>query len=177
MAKEKNPFAKVDGLAKHTPYATLSDNQALTKVYGKLSGDAAKVLGYCKLCRKYHTGISKNAELKAINGNILYFYFNRAIQKQYHLNNPNKVVNNILELINYGFIDVIECNGNTRKKNIYAFSDKWADIEKGTPIKLSQGAITFIRSNTKATYLKKFNLAVLENHTSTCIKKIIQDIQ
>jgi len=31
-------------------------------------------------------------------------------------------------LVEYGFIEVVECGKNTRTKNIYRFSDKWQEV-------------------------------------------------
>ena len=144
----KNPFDRADGREKSTPYALLSDTQAKSKIYRSLKADAKHVYMICKLCRKYHTGRDRDGKSKAIQGNLLYFYFNRAVQQEYGLNNPNKVRKCLIELVEKGFIDVIECNGTTRKRNIYAYSDKWYDLEKGRDIKLSQAAQTFIQGRT-----------------------------
>lgn len=147
--KTVNPFGKVDGMEHGQSFAPLYERQAKTKIYWSLSPEAKHVYSICKLCRKYHLGRDKDGRDKAINGNILYFYFNRAIQREYGLNNPNLARKCLIELVEKGFIDVIECNGNTRRRNIYAYSDKWQEIEKGKEIKLSQQAQTFIQGRTK----------------------------
>lgn len=138
--KQNNPYAVVDGLEKNKPFAILTDKMALSKTYQELSFTAKNVLQVCKLCRQYH---QKN-ETK-IDNNPLYFYFNRKIQEKYGLKNPNKTRKALCELVNNGFIDVIENNAHRKTKNIYSFSGKWQIKEKTGKIELSKGAETFLK--------------------------------
>ena len=147
MSRKKhfNPYAYCDGLDKGVPFATLSDRQAESPTFQKMSDGAKYVLMVCRLCRQYHTGTDKNGRSRSIQGNGLYFYFNRAIQKKYGLNNPNRVRAELIELVQGGFLDVIECNGHARKKNVYAFCSKWREADRGEQITLSAAARTFIQ--------------------------------
>ena len=56
-----------------------------------------------------------------------HFCFNWAMYKKtYKLGtNKNQFVKYRNELIKYGLIELVEYGGNTRTKNIYAYSDKW----------------------------------------------------
>lgn len=143
--RNNNPFAYVDGIGKGTPFAILSDTQAKSPTYQKLSDGAKYVLMVCRLCRQFHSGTDKDGRSRNIQGNILYFYFNREIQKRYGLNNPNKVRRELVELVQNGFVDVIENNSHRHIKNVYAFSSKWAELDKGQDIELSNGAKIFIQ--------------------------------
>lgn len=147
--KKTNPFAYCDGLEKNAPFAMLTDKQALSPTYQKLSDGAKHVLMICRLCRKYHKGTDKNGSSRSIHGNNLYFYFNRAIQKQYGLTNPNRVRAELIELVSKGFLDVIECNAHRRKKNVYAFCAKWQELDHSGEITLSDGARTYIQGKGK----------------------------
>lgn len=142
--KKLSPFAAADGLSKGEAFASMSDMQVRSAAYQGLSDGAKYVLLVCKLCRQYHVGHDKDGNSRMISGDPLRFYFNREIQQRYGLGNPNKVRRELIELVEAGFIDVIECNWNQRKKNVYRFSGKWQQMDKGQQIELSQGALTFI---------------------------------
>lgn len=157
MAKKKNnnPYRYVDGFptGRNTPFATLSDMQALSPTYQKLSDSAKTTLMICKLARKNHTGTytegTNKGKSRTIQGNVLYFHFNRAFYTQYGLHNPNKVRKALIELVEAGFIDVVECNANRKAKNVYAYSWKWQQKDEGKEIELSQPAKTFIQGKRK----------------------------
>lgn len=151
MAKPRrdNPYAKCDGLDHGTAYGILTEKQALTQIYQRLDPYTMHVYSMCKLCRKYHTGIDRDGKPRAIQGQPLWFYFNRSIQQKYGLLNPNRVRKSMIELVLCGFIDVVEYNANTRQKNIYCYSDKWQRIEHGEPLKLSNTALAFIQGKSK----------------------------
>ena len=138
--RQENPYCYVDGLEKNKPFAILSNNMALSGVYQNLSLNAKYVLIVCKLCRQYH----QKADAK-INNNPLYFYFNRKLQNLYGLKNPNKTRAAMCELIENGFLDVVENNAIHKTKNIYAFSGKWRLKENKGQIELSDAAETFLR--------------------------------
>ena len=139
---KNNPFAACDGVQKNRPFIIITGKMIKSKNYQNLSNDAKYILNCCKYCRVYHTK-------EPIQDNVLYFYFNRSLQKQFNLNNPNKVNKALRELIKSGFIDVVENNGLRRQKNIYCFSDKWQEIDNGKQIILSDAAKVFLRdSNT-----------------------------
>lgn len=147
MSKRKinNPFEQVDGLAKGMPFSVLSDKQARSKTWQKLSDHAKYTLMVCRLCRQYHTGKDAEGKSRAINGSLMYFHFSRATQIKYGLKNPNKVRKQMIELVSSGFIDVVECNAHRKQKNVYAFSSKWQMLDAGQQIELSPGAKTFIQ--------------------------------
>lgn len=141
MGKRKqNPYAYVDGLEKNKPYAILSDKMALSSVYQGLSLEAKYVLQVCKLCRQYHQKTDKT-----LNNNLLYFYFNRKLQEKYGLKNPNKTRKALCELIENGFIDVVENNAHRKTKNIYAFCSKWRNKEISGEITLSDAALIYLK--------------------------------
>lgn len=141
--KHNNPFARVDGM-NGGAFCTLSDEQATSRAYMKLSDGAARLLMVCKLCRQYHTGTDKDGRSRAIQGNILYFYLNRKLAERYGFTNPNRTRAEMIELVRLGFIDVIECNAHRRKKNVYAYCSKWQQYN-GQDIELSNAARTFIQ--------------------------------
>lgn len=159
--KRTDPFERVDGYRHGISFSRLTEMQAETKIYQKLDPESKDVLSVCKLCRKYHVGYNTEAGLKSIEGNLLWFYFNRALQVKYGFMNPNKVRKALIELVLTGFIEVVEDNANTRRKNIYKFSDKWQDVEKGKELKLSQVDKTFIQG--KSTEPIESILAVYRN--------------
>lgn len=149
MSKKKktpNPFAGVDGLD-GCAFTTVSDTQVLSPAYRKLSDKAKTLLIVCKLCRKYHRGEDKNEKPRTIKGNILYFYFNRKLAEQYGFKNPNVTRAALVELVRYGFIDVIENNAHRHIRNIYAYCSKWQQYN-GQDIELSNAARTFVQGKT-----------------------------
>lgn len=147
--KTHDSYAFVDGYEKGNAFARISEQQILSPTYQSLSDGAKHVLSVCKICRKYYKGTDKQGKSKAIDGNVLYFYFNREIQKRFGLNNPNRVREELIELVKKGFLDVVECNAHARKKNVYSFSSKWAALDKGEDIKLSAAARAFIQGKKK----------------------------
>lgn len=141
--KHENPFSFVDGLS-GCAFATVSEMQVTSAAYRKLSDKAKVLLVVCKLCRQYHTGKDKDGKPRTIHGNILYFFFNRKLAERYGFVNPNKTRAALVELILYGFVDVIENNGHRHKKNVYAFCAKWQQYN-GSDLELSDGARTYIQ--------------------------------
>ena len=147
--KELDPFYYVDGMAKakdgHSiPFARLPDPQARSRTYQRLSDKAKVVYMTCKLCRQYHAKIDG-----LIQGDIKNFYFNRPLQKQYGLNDPNKTRAALVELVCKGFIEVVWNGATTRTKTIYKFSDQWKKLDKGQDIELSETSRTFIQGSAK----------------------------
>lgn len=140
--KHDNPFSMVDGCEKNEPFIMITSKMMRSETYQNLSNDAKYVLSVCKYCRRYHTR-------EPIQDNILYFYFNRSLQKQFKLNNPNKVHKALEELVKNGFITVIECNKYRKIKNIYAFSGQWQIKDQGKEIILSDAAKTFLKDYKK----------------------------
>ena len=143
MGRKKtiDAFVDYDGMSDKTPFARLSNKQAKeSPTFQSLSDFAVRTLMICRLCRQYHF-----KDCNKIYGQDHYFYFNRAIQRQYGLNDPNKVHRALVELVQKGFLDVIENNANRRKKNIYAFSKGWLLLDNGQQLELSPQAKTYIR--------------------------------
>jgi len=67
---------------------------------------------------------------KAIDGQpVEAFYFNKSMWKQMYklYKNSNYFYEDRNALIESGFIEIIECGKTTRTKNIYIFSDRWAN--------------------------------------------------
>lgn len=144
--KYSDPFEQVDGMKHGTPFARLSDKQALSPTFQKLSDGAKYTLMICKLCRQFHTGYDANGNTRVIQNNPLNFYFNRKIQQRYGLKNPNKTRKSLIELVSKGFIDVVENGSNTRTKTIYRFSFNYLYLDQTPPVQfeLSPAAKTFI---------------------------------
>lgn len=145
--KQSNPFADVDGLD-GCAYAVISDKQYNSAAYKMLSEKGKDILTVCKLCRQFHVGTDKNGNSRTINGNRLYFYLNRELAERYGFKNPNVTRLAMIEVVKYGFIDVIENNSHRHKKNVYAYSSKWLEY-CGNDLELSRGARTFIQGKKK----------------------------
>lgn len=145
MAKQKysNPFSHVDGWERNKPYAIISERQASSPHYKELSGDAVKLFEHLKLSRKYYTGTDKTGTSRAINGDCLCFYWNRELAERNGFKNPNKTLRAMRELVRNGFIEVIENNGNRRKKSVFRFSWQWQKNE----IELSDASRTYLEPN------------------------------
>ena len=144
MARKKydNPFANVDGLEKNKPYALISEKQAMSPAFMRLTGDAVKLLVYLKQSRKYYTGIDKNGASRAINRDCLCFFWNRELAERNGFRNPNKTLKAMRELVRNGFIEVIENNRHRRKKSVFRFSDKW---QRYPDIVLSDASRTYLK--------------------------------
>lgn len=140
--RNDNPFAKVDGLEKNKPFTTISEKQATSPAFRRLSGDAVKLLVDLKLSRKYYTGTDKSGANRAINGDCLCFYWNRELAKSKGYNNPNKTLEHMRELVRNGFIEAVENNKNLQKKSVFRFSCNWQQDD-------------FILSNASKAYLKE----------------------
>lgn len=108
----------------------------LSEAYGSLSQPARDL--YCSmLCARYNQGRAEKAELaeKFGNSDFSYFYFNqdkwiKAGHKRdiHHFNLFSKWESFRKyrdELLDAGFVEIVEANGHRMKKNIYRFSDKW----------------------------------------------------
>lgn len=144
-----NPFGTVDGIRKNGSFAVITEKQATSKAYKALSDGAKYVLTVCKLCRQYHVGKDRNGDSRMINGDPLKFYFNRELQKRYGLSNPNKTRQELIELVKYGFIDIVTSGWTTRTKTVYIFSTKWQLLDQGEDIELSEAAKAFITGRKK----------------------------
>ena len=144
MARKKysNPFEYVDGLQKNKPFATISEKQAKNLNFQNLSGDAVKLLVYLKLSRKYYTGTDKDGNGKAIDGDCLYFHWNRALAQRNGFKNPNKTLRAMRELVSNGFVEVIENNKYRRTKNLFRFSAQWQN--ESETIKLTEASRTYL---------------------------------
>ena len=145
--KASDPYKNVDGFfGGDSSFVRFYYEMALSPTYQKLSDSAKVTLEMCKLCRKFHQGSY------AIDGDPLKFYFNRELQKRFGLGNPNRVRKSMIELVENGFIEVIECNWNRRKKNVYRYSTLWHNLDNNQSIELSDSSKTFIqeRKNNKS---------------------------
>ncbi len=91
------------------------DSKAFTEL-----GATEKVL-YMDMKRQYKGKAAKNSP----NGQPEQFYFNLALAKKFNICGHTKLYEAIDNLIEHGLIDCIENNKNLRKKNVYAFSDRW----------------------------------------------------
>ena len=146
MPKKKydNPYSSVDGIEKNKPYALISNRQASSPAFMELSGDAVKLLVSLKLSRKYYTGKDKSGVSRAINGDCLCFYWNRELARRNGYRNPNKTLCAMRELVKNGFVEVIENNGHRKKKNVYRFSWRWQQKERGKDLILSDASKLFV---------------------------------
>lgn len=123
MAK-KNPPEKWESIGKNNKFVRLFVEQLESKAMQNLTGRQIALYLFMKM--QYKGKETKNNP----NGKKEQFYFNWGLaNKKYCLyTNQKTFYNDIKALIKFGFIECIENNRNTRSKNVYAFSDKWKDI-------------------------------------------------
>ena len=105
--------------------------------YLQLSDSAKVCLVFCKSLIRYQnsTGLPEGQ-----------FYFNRGIWKGFGwYKDPNKVLKDLRQLVQYGFVTVVRSGRNTRTKSIYKLSDAWQGLRSLEDMKLSGEDKAFLR--------------------------------
>lgn len=94
-----------------------------SKAWGNLTKPAMTLYLYMKL--------QLFGQNNPIKENKQSFVFNKALYtKTYNLyTNGAQFQRDLKLLVDNGFIEIVEKNWTTRKKNIYQFSDKWQNIK------------------------------------------------
>lgn len=115
------------------PFENMGQNNKFVRLFiGQIDSEAFKKLNprqrtlYLYMKAQYRGKETKNNP----NGKKDQFYFNwRLANTQYRLyTNMSTFYNDIKVLEEYGFIVCVERNWNLRKKNVYAFSDQWKQM-------------------------------------------------
>lgn len=143
--KNDNPFAMVDGLEKNKPFMTISQKQAASPAFKRLTGDAAKLLVCLKISRKRYMGEDESGKSRAIDGDFLRFTWGRETAKAYGFGNPNKTLEAMRDLVRNGFVEVLENNKPIHKENVFRFSWQWQNEN----IVLSDASRTYIQTKPK----------------------------
>ena len=139
--RAENPYSDFDVL---NPYADKSffqmyHSQITSPAYMALSDGAKVLLLICKDVRRYSTA-GRQGEFypNAPRNDPKCFYLNRALLRMYGggWSSPNKARRCLIELVQYGFIEVVELGTFTRTKNIYRFSGRWKKLGEGQTVEL-----------------------------------------
>ena len=120
-----------ESVGENTLSATLYSTMLQSKAYKSLSNNAKVLYTYMKLQLYGQKNVPDPDGL-----NRACFYFNKAMwlddkehPESYGLyKNGKQFKRDIDQLVKYGFIDVVEDNHTTRKKNIYSFSYRWKEV-------------------------------------------------
>ena len=123
---ERKPFeTKRPGKSDQSnePYVALYVTFLTSGAWRNLSHGARSLYTYMKL--QYMGKSNRDAGLQPEQ-----FYFNRAMYEGYGFKNRNQFCKWRDELIQQGFIKVIECGRTTRTKSIYAFSADWQEVSE-----------------------------------------------
>lgn len=123
--KNKQPPEKWENNGSSQKFTRIYNNMLESAAMKHLNGRQRALYLYMKA--QYKGKETKNNP----NGKQEQFNFNwHLANKKYSLyTNEKTFYNDIKVLIEYGFIECIENNRNLRRKNVYAFSDKWKDIQ------------------------------------------------
>lgn len=114
--------AGIENKNKKEPFASLYVTMLTSEAWRNLSLGARNLYTYMKL---EATGTDPEKKFQKENLKPEQFYFNRAVCKKYGFSNPNQFGKWRDELVEHGFIDLVECGRWTRTKSIYALSDRW----------------------------------------------------
>ena len=104
------------------PYSALYVTMLTSGAWRNLSHGARSLYTYMKL--QYMSKTNRSSGLQPDQ-----FYFNRAMYEGFGFTNRNQFIKWRDELVNQGFITVVECGRITRTKSIYQFSDAWQTIQ------------------------------------------------
>ncbi len=120
MAKKKNkPPESWEWIGRNGKFTRLYHELLESKAFIDLSLTEKVLFLHMKM--QYKGNAAKNNP----NGKPEQFYFNLALAKKYNICGKTTLYKAIDNLIEHGLIDCIENNKNLRKKNVYAFSDRW----------------------------------------------------
>ena len=122
------------------PYTALYVSMLTSEAWRNLSHGARSLYTYMKM--QYQSKANRDAGLQPNE-----FYFNHGMYEKLGFKNRNQFIKWRNELVENGFIDVVECGRTSRTKNIYQYSDRWHDVKavakernKGTLKRLEQTA-------------------------------------
>lgn len=114
-----------NGKSRGDTFANIYESMLLSSAWQDLSIRQRLLYLYCK--SQYYS--EKNYELKGKDNNPTIFTMNQykwcKKYKLYSIGNKNQFYKDMDGLISHGFIKCLECGALARKKNVYAFSDKW----------------------------------------------------
>lgn len=138
MAKKKFSPNSWETVGDNTLSATLYATMLQSDAFKELSANAKVLYVYMKLQLYGQQGKRKVVDPDGKGRDC--FYFNKAmwINDKAHPNsyalykNGSQFARDKKQLIDFGFIEEVQSNWNTREKNIYCFSYKWKEY---TPVK------------------------------------------